>query len=58
MVEMKYADDGDMQAACRDAVEQIERKHYDAKLKEDGMRTIIKYGIACYQKDCHVVSGD
>lgn len=37
---------------------QIERKHYDAKLKKDGMRTIIKYGIACYQKDCHVILGD
>lgn len=22
------------------------------------MRSITKYGIACYQKDCHVVSGD
>lgn len=58
VIEVKYADNGDMQAACTDAVEQIERKHYDAKLKEDGMRTIIKYGIACYQKDCHVILGD
>ena len=58
MIEMKYADDGDMQEACINAVQQIERKHYDAKLKKDGMRTIIKYGIACYQKDCHVILGD
>ena len=58
VIEMKYADDGDMQEACTDAVQQIERKHYDAKLKKDGMRTIIKYGIACYQKDCYVILGD
>ena len=58
VIEMKYADDGDMQEACINAVQQIERKHYDAKLKKDGMRTIIKYGIACYQKDCHVILGD
>lgn len=57
-LEMKYADDGDMQEACTDAVQQIERKHYDVKLKKDGMRTIIKYGIACYQKDCYVILGD
>ena len=23
-------------------------------LKEDGMRSIIQYGIACYKKDCEV----
>ena len=26
--------------------------------KDDGMRIIIKYGIACYKKECHVLSGD
>ena len=58
VIEVKYADDGDMQATCMDAVRQIERKHYEAKLKEDGMRTIIKYGMACYKKDCRVILGD
>ena len=57
VIEVKYADDGDLQTACMDAVQQIERKHYEAKLKEDGMRTIIKYGMACYKKDCHVMLG-
>ena len=28
------------------------------KLKSDGMRTIIKYGIACFKKDCKVVIGE
>lgn len=54
VIEMKYAEDGDMDAACRIALNQIEEKQYVAKLKEDGMRTIIKYGIACFRKDCRV----
>lgn len=34
---------------------QIEEKEYVAKLKQDGMRNFIKYGIACFKKDCKVV---
>lgn len=56
VIEMKYAEDGDMDAACRTALAQIEEKQYTAKLKEDGMRMIIKYGIACFRKDCRVVA--
>ncbi len=55
VIELKYAEDGDMEAACDRALEQIEEKHYVDKLKQDGMRNFIKYGIACYKKDCKVV---
>jgi len=34
---------------------QIEEKSYVDKLKQDGMRNFIKYGIACFKKDCKVV---
>ena len=51
---MKYAEDEDLDTACTAALKQIEEKQYDARLKEDGMRTIIRYGIACYKKDCRV----
>ena len=34
---------------------QIEDKDYIAKLKQDGMRNFIKYGVACYKKDCKVM---
>ena len=54
IIEMKYAEDGDLDTACTAALKQIEEKQYDARLKEDGMRTIIRYGIACYKKDCRV----
>ena len=55
VIELKYAEDGDMDAACQRALAQIEEKQYASLLKEDGMRNIIKYGIACYKKDCQVI---
>ena len=58
VIEMKYAENGNMDAACAEALWQIEDKQYAMKLKSDGMRTIIKYGIACFKKDCKVVIGE
>lgn len=58
VVELKYAEDGDMEAACARALAQIDEKNYIMKLKQDGMRNFIKYGIACYKKDCKVVLGE
>lgn len=55
VIELKYAEDGDMDAACEEAMSQIEEKGYVAKLKQDGMRNFIRYGIACFKKDCRVV---
>ncbi len=55
VIELKYAEAGHMEDACQIALEQIEEKQYEAKLKDDGMRSIIKYGIACYKKNCRVV---
>ena len=58
VIEMKYAEDGNLEAACQKALQQIEDKKYEAKLKEDGMRSIIRYGIACYKKECKVLKKD
>ena len=58
VVELKYAEDGDMEVACAKALTQIDEKNYIMKLKQDGMRNFIKYGIACYKKDCKVVLGE
>lgn len=55
VIELKYAENGDMDAACDEALKQIEEKSYMDKLKQDGMRNFIKYGIACFKKDCKVV---
>lgn len=54
-IELKYADDCDMDAACEKALQQIEEKDYIARLKQDGMQNFIKYGIACFKKTCKVV---
>ena len=56
VIEVKYADDGDLDAACEEALEQIEKKDYVAKLKQDGMKNFIRYGIACFKKMCKVVA--
>lgn len=58
VIEMKYAENGQFDAACKTALQQIQEKKYETKLKEDGMEKIIKYGIACYKKSCKVERGD
>ena len=58
VIELKYAEDGDMDSACSRALEQIEEKDYVDKLRQDGMRNFIKYGMACFKKDCKVVIGE
>lgn len=54
VIEMKYAANGKLEAACHEALSQIEDRKYEARLKEDGMKNIIKYGIACYKKECKI----
>ena len=54
VIEIKYAEDGDLDAACEKALKQIEEKDYVAKLKQDGMKNFIKYGVACFKKICKV----
>ena len=55
VIELKYAENGNMYKACLDAIKQIEEKDYVGRLKQDGMRNFISYGIACYKKDCKVM---
>lgn len=54
IIEVKYPDNADLDEGCRMALDQIEKKDYEAQLRDDGMRTILKYGIACYKKRCRV----
>lgn len=57
VVELKYADNNNLDKHCREALDQIEEKKYDAFLIDDGMKTIVKYGIAFYKKNCKVMLG-
>ena len=58
LIEVKYAQDRDLEAGCREALEQIERNRYGEVLEDEGVRHILKYGIACYKKRCKVVLAD
>ena len=57
VIELKYADDGNLEAACKKALEQIEEKKYAEGWKRRNMKKIIKYGIAFCEKECMVVMG-
>ena len=57
VIELKYAENGAFEEACKEAVEQINERNYEKSLEGDGMTTIYKYGIACYKKRCKVISG-
>ena len=55
IIEVKYAHDGDLDTACREALKQIEYTKYEDDLEDDGVENILKYGIACYKKRCRVI---
>ena len=54
VIEVKYAENGAFDAALKEATEQIETHEYTAFLRQEGMETIHKYGLACYRKTCRV----
>ena len=54
VIEVKYAEHGAFDAALREAMEQIKSHEYIDLLKQEGMETIHKYGLACYRKTCRV----
>ncbi len=55
VIELKYADDGNLEKACAEALKQIEERNYAEGLKRRGTKKIIKYGIAFCEKECMVV---
>lgn len=57
VIELKYAENAELDAGCRKALQQIQDRNYDEILIDDGMKTIYRYGIACYKKRCKVISG-
>lgn len=57
IIEIKYAEKAAFDNGCREALQQICSKNYEEALTDDGMKTIYRYGIACYKKRCRVISG-
>lgn len=58
IIEAKHVTKADrMEAACREAVEQIDDRRYAAEF-DKGYRSVICYGIAFYKKECLVEKFD
>ena len=55
VIEMKYAEDGNLQKAAEKALKQIESKQYEEALYDEGREQILRYGIACYKKRCKIL---
>lgn len=55
VIELKYADNGNLEAACERALKQIEERKYAQGLVRRGMKKIICYGMAFCEKECMVV---
>lgn len=54
VIELKYREDGKLEEGCQEALSQIDTLRYQDRLEDDGIETVIKYGIACYKKRCRV----
>lgn len=54
IIEVKYAQDGNLDLACEKALRQIAFTRYEEDLADDGVEHILKYAIAVYKKQCKV----
>ena len=55
VIEVKYAQNGDLEAECQKALTQMRALHYEDGMRNAGMQMVFKYGIACWKKTCKVV---
>ena len=55
VIEVKYAQNGDLEEECQKALTQMRALHYEDGMRNAGMQKVFKYGIACWKKTCKVV---
>lgn len=55
VIELKYADDGNLEKACADAFARIENRKYAADLDRRRMKKVLKYLMAFCEKECKLV---
>ena len=55
VIEVKYAQNGDLEAECQKALTQMRALHYEDGMRNAGMQKVFKYGIACWKKTCKIV---
>lgn len=54
VIEVKYADDGNVDELAEEAIKQIDKMRYTSYLYQYDVKHVLKYGIACYKKKCTV----
>lgn len=54
VIEVKYADDGNVDELAEEAIKQIDKMRYTSYLYQYDVEHVLKYGIACYKKKCTV----
>lgn len=55
VIEVKYARDGNLDAACQEALGQIEKRQYGDVFGDEDIVKVLKYGIACYKDKCRIM---
>ena len=55
VIEVKYARDGRLDEACREALRQIQSRQYGDAFYEEDIEKVLKYGIAFYKDKCRVM---
>ncbi len=58
VIEVKFGEDEKMEQGCKQALKQIEDRNYVQYLLDEGMTTILKYGVACYKKKCRIIKAE
>ena len=54
IIAVKYMSDGKLDSVCKEVGEQISDSKYREWIEEHEIQKILKYGIACYKKQCRV----
>ena len=54
VIKVKYSESGELDNECDAALSQIRDRDYTSMLRDNGMETILEYGIACHGKKCMV----
>ena len=55
ILEIKYAENGDLEQSCENALKQISDKKYTSVFYDEDLHTIRKYAISCYKKRCKIM---
>lgn len=54
VIEIKYGEADNLERESKKALDQIHDKHYTEQMKQEGIKSVLKYGIACNRKQCSV----